>query len=175
MDGGGTVTVYLGVGSNIDPEQNVPRALELLRRAVTVTGVSTFYQTLPLGRPERAPFYNGAVRCQTNAPLPELRRGVLRGIEAQLGRVRTADKHAARPIDLDVLLYGDEVVCDESGRVPDPDIEVRPFLAVPLLELAPDLVLPDSGKPLQTLVASMDPTDMTPLPEFSERLRNWRS
>jgi len=170
MDCEGPVTVYLGVGSNIDPERNVPRALELLRRVVTVTGASTFYQPLPRDRPEQAPFYNGAVQCQTNIPLPELKRRVLRKIEAELGRVRTTDKHAARPIDLDVLLYGDAVTCDEGGRVPDPDIGARPFLAVPLLELAPDLVLPDSRTPLQALVAPMDATAMTPLPEFSERL-----
>ena len=78
----------------------------------------------------------------------------LRRIEADLGRVRNADAYAARPIDLDVLICGDEVVEDLGLVLPDPDLRSRSFLAAALLELAPDLVLPDSGERLAELVSA---------------------
>lgn len=165
------ITAYLGVGSNIDPERNIPRALRALRKAVTLVAVSDYYETPPLGRPDQPPFYNGAVHIETAHPLQSLKFSVLRRIERRLGRRRTADKFAPRTIDLDVLVYGNEVVHRDELRVPDPDIYRRPFVAIPLFELAPALVLPDSGVPLRDLVAGLQADDMILLPEFSRRLQ----
>ena len=162
---------FISVGSNIEPERNVRRALRLLARAVRITGVSTFYRTAPLGRPEQEDFYNGVVEVETDIAPAELKRSVLRPVEEQLGRQRSADKYAARTIDLDVLLY-DELVIDTEGlTIPDPDIAERAFLAIPLHELAPDLVLPDSGRPIRDIAAAFADHGMAPLAEYTQMLR----
>ena len=162
---------FISVASNIDPAENVRRALRLLSREVRIVAVSTFYRTRPLGRPEQDDFYNGVLEVQTGVPPAELKHAVLRRIEEQLGRERTEDKYGPRTVDLDVLLY-DELVMDTDDLVlPDPDIPHRPFLAIPLHELAPELVLPGSGRPIQDIAAALADHDMQPLPEYTELLR----
>jgi 7,8-dihydro-6-hydroxymethylpterin-pyrophosphokinase len=96
---------------------------------------------------------------------------VLRGIEAELGRVRTEDKYAARTVDLDIAIYGDAVVSEPDLRIPDPDIRKRPFIAVPLLELAPFLMLPDTGEALSSLASAKARADLEPVSSFTARLR----
>ena len=163
--------VYIGVGSNIDPEENIARGLRLLAAEVTVTAVSTFFRTVPFDRPEQSSFYNGVVRIATDIPPADLKDRILRRIETRLKRRRTADKSAARTIDLDILLYGDRVITGDGLNVPDPLITRRPFLAVPLHELAPDLVLPDSGRALNEVVRAISAGDLTPLEDFSRALK----
>ena len=165
------VAVYIGVGSNIDPEENIPRALRLLATEVPITAVSTFFRTIPFDRPEQSSFYNGVVRITTDIPPAELKDRILRAIETRLGRKRTADRSSARTIDLDILLYGDRVITGDGLNVPDPLIIQRSFLAVPLLELASDLVLPDSGRTLDEVVRAMPAGDLTPLEDFSRALK----
>src|SRR3990170_4754101 len=111
---------FVAVGSNIDPETNVRRALLLLAREVRLLGISTFYQTKPIDRPDQPPFYNGVIEIETELPPGELKHSLLRRIERELGRVRTEDKHAPRAIDLDLLLYDDVTLEEEGLRLPDP-------------------------------------------------------
>jgi len=108
--------VFVGVGSNIDPAENVPAALRLLAKEVRVVATSLFYETLPLGRPEQPAFYNGVVEIATDLPPDDLRQ-LLRRIETQLGRRRSRDPYAARTIDLDLLLYGTPLPCPSAGGV----------------------------------------------------------
>jgi dihydroneopterin aldolase/2-amino-4-hydroxy-6-hydroxymethyldihydropteridine diphosphokinase len=162
---------FISVGSNIDPAENVRRALRLLAGQVRIVGISTFYRTRPLGRPEQPDFYNGVVAVETQASAVELKHSVLRAVEQQLGRRRTEDKYAPRTIDLDVLLYDELVAVAEDLTIPDPDIPQRPFLAIPLYELAPDLVLPDSGRPIRDIAAVLAEHRMQPLPEYTQSLR----
>ena len=140
---------FVGVGSNIEPESHVVEALVRLRRCVQVKETSTFYWTTPIGKGGR--FLNGVWRITTDLSARELKTTVLRWIESELGRVRSVDRYAPRTIDLDILLYGDLVINEPNLRLPDPDIRTRPFIAVPLLELSPDLVLPDTGERLADL------------------------
>ena len=143
------VRVFIGVGANIAPELNVNAALERLDAAVGVDGVSPFYRSAAIGRPEQPDYLNGVVRVHTALSARSLKFNVLRGIEAALGRRRESDPYAARPIDLDVLLYGEEVI-DEAGLViPDPDLCTRPFLAAGVLAFEPGLRLPGSGAALR--------------------------
>ncbi|MBN2370452.1 MAG: 2-amino-4-hydroxy-6-hydroxymethyldihydropteridine diphosphokinase [Vicinamibacteria bacterium] len=162
---------FIGVGSNIDPERNVMAALRLLGERARICAISTFYRTIPLGAPGTPAFVNGVVRIETAVTARALKFGVLRAIEASLGRNRTGDKHAPRPIDLDVLIHGETVLREPDLVVPDPEILARPFLAVPLAELAPDLVLPDSGRRLCDVAERMNREGMTPLTERTRRLR----
>jgi 2-amino-4-hydroxy-6-hydroxymethyldihydropteridine diphosphokinase len=163
--------VFVGVGSNIDPERNVRRSLELLCLDMPVRRVSNFYCTRPLARPGQGDFYNGVFEMDSWFGPRELKSFVLRRIEAELGRRRTADPHAARTIDLDILLYGDLVIEEEGLVVPDPGIAERAFIAVPLLELAPDAVLPGSGRPLKKIVSAFAGHGMELLEGFTRSLR----
>jgi 2-amino-4-hydroxy-6-hydroxymethyldihydropteridine diphosphokinase len=145
--------VYLAIGSNIDPHTHIPQALELVGETpgLHVARVSTFYCTPPLGRPDQQPYRNGAVRLQYDQDPHRLKFQILRPIEARLGRKRTPDAYAPRPIDLDILLFDTIVQHTDGLTLPDPDIRTRAFVAVPLAELAPDLVLPDTGERLRNL------------------------
>lgn len=163
-------TVYLGVGSNIDPERNIPAALRALQRRARITAVSAFYRTPPAGAPGDPDFFNGVVRIETDLEPSELRVEVLRRIEDDLGRRRTSDPNSPRPIDLDIILYEERVSSEGDIILPAPDVRTRAFVAVPLLELAPDLILPDSGARLRDVVRSLDRRGLAPLPEFSSAL-----
>lgn len=165
------VEVYIAVGSNIEPEKHIPLALDRLQKAVRVKACSTFYKTPPIGRPGQPEFLNGVWRIETQVTARELKFGVLRRIEAQLGRVRTTDQYAARPIDLDIAVYGEAVIREPDLRVPDPEVYGRPSIAVPLLELAPDLVLPDTGRRLSSLPSAQSRADLKPVPRVTEALR----
>ncbi|MFQ6099416.1 MAG: 2-amino-4-hydroxy-6-hydroxymethyldihydropteridine diphosphokinase [Armatimonadota bacterium] len=162
---------FISVGSNVNPERNVPAALRLLSRGVRTMRISTFYATEPLGHPEQPTFYNGVVEVETDFPPHDLKHGLLRCIEDQLGRQRGDDRYAPRTIDLDVLLYDDVVADDEDLRLPDPHIFERPFLATALRELCPDLVLPGSEQRIADVAARLDQSGMQPLPEFTRLLR----
>jgi 2-amino-4-hydroxy-6-hydroxymethyldihydropteridine diphosphokinase len=165
-----TARAYVGVGSNIEPEVNVAAALRRLAELARVAAISTFYRTPAEGRPDQPDYYNGVVALDTDLG-PAALHAALRRIEAALGRRRSADRHAARPIDLDLVVYGDQVIAEEGLVVPDPDITRRAFLAVPLCELSPDLCLPGSGRAVSQLAARLPRAGMEPLGEYTRRLR----
>ncbi len=165
------VDALIAVGSNIEPEVNIPKALELLDEQCPITAVSTFYRTRPIARDGQPDFLNGACRCTVSMSPRDLKYGVLRAIEAELGRVREADSHAPRTIDLDIGLMGDLVVQDEGLTIPDPDIESRAFLAIPFTEIAPGAIVPTSGKKLSELASSFEDEALQPEMELSELLR----
>jgi len=163
--------VFIGVGSNINPEANVEKAMNLLAESVRVVAVSTFYRTEAEGRGGQPPFCNGVVEVETEMPPGELKRSVLRRIEERLGRRRSEDKYAARTIDLDILICDDLAGTFDGLVIPDPQIAERPFLAIPLGELAPDLVLPGTGVPLREIAEAHIGQKMEPLREYTELLR----
>ncbi len=161
---------YVGIGSNVEPEKNIPSSLRALSEHSRLTGVSTFYLTRTLGSGDDPPFYNGAARVETDLPPREFKFDVLKKIEDDLGRVRGRDRYAPRTIDLDLVLY-DSLVVREPGLVlPDPDVVTRAFLAMPLLELDPSLVLP-GGLRLADFARSLPTDEMTALAQFSEALK----
>jgi 2-amino-4-hydroxy-6-hydroxymethyldihydropteridine diphosphokinase len=130
---------YLGLGSNIDPENNLPSSIGLLRQYVSINAISAVWETPSIG--EAGPnFLNAVVRIGSILRPKELKYQVLRPVEAQLGRVRTIDKFAPRPIDIDILVV--------NGSVYSEDIWNYAYLAVPLAELLPNLSHPKSGKNL---------------------------
>jgi 2-amino-4-hydroxy-6-hydroxymethyldihydropteridine diphosphokinase len=126
--------VYVSVGSNIEPERHVEAALALLMNRVSVTAVSMFYRTAPIGRPEQAPYLNGVFEMLTDLPAREVTPVILNPIETQLGRVRSEDRFASRTLDLDLILYNDHQVSTSRFTLPHPDLE-RPFVLGPVLEL----------------------------------------
>lgn len=153
--------VYLGIGSNIDPAANVRRAVAALGALGRITGISTVYRTAPIGRPEQDAYYNTVVAIDTPLDADVLALA-LKQIEADLGRQRTQDKYAPRTIDLDILL---------AGPVVDPDLYTRSFLARGLEELAPDLILPDTHRPIQQVSAGLPHQTLEPLHAYTTELR----
>lgn len=145
--------------------------MEALQREVDVLAVSTVFRSRPVERPEQADFLNCVFAIQTDAGARALKFEVLRAIETKLGRTRLADKHAPRTIDLDIAIYGDEVIDEPDLTVPDPDVRTRPFVAAPLLELAPELVLPDTRERLASLAVAHDRSGLIAAPSVTARLR----
>lgn len=152
------VEVLIGFGSNVAPERHLPQALARLRRAVEVRAVSGVYASAPVGAPGTPPFLNAAARCRTDLPAVRLKAEVLRGIEAALGRRRSADRNAPRTIDLDLLLYGDAVVEGAASelRLPEPDLLSSPHVAVPAAEAWPEAVHPVTGETLAAIAARLE-------------------
>jgi 2-amino-4-hydroxy-6-hydroxymethyldihydropteridine diphosphokinase len=163
---------FIGIGSNIDPATNVRAALHALAGESCLVGISTIYLTEALGDAVQPPYYNGVAEIATEVPPREMKFGVLRGIEQCLGRQRSADKFAPRTMDLDLIVYGDLVLHEDGFDIPDPDILKRPFLAIPLCELAPDLVLAGYGQRISEIAAALSYGEMKPLEDYTQRLRD---
>ena len=162
---------FISIGSNIDPETNVRNAVPRLAKAARVAAVSTVSLTEPVGPPGQPPYYNCVAEIETDKAPRELKFEVLRRIESELGRTRGRDKFAARTIDLDLILYDKVVMTTRDITLPDPDILKRPFLAIPLAELAPGLILPGSGQNIKDVAASLTPNTMKPLESYTKHLR----
>lgn len=135
---------YIGLGSNLNnPEQQVKDAIDRLSRLSrsSLIAVSPFYASKPMGPQDQPDYVNAVAALDTDlSPLELLER--LQFIERQQGRVRII-RWGARTIDLDILLYGNQVLQSETLTIPHPGIKDRPFVIQPLLDIAPDLVLPD--------------------------------
>jgi 2-amino-4-hydroxy-6-hydroxymethyldihydropteridine diphosphokinase len=141
-------TGYLGLGSNLgDREAHLRGALELLRRkGIEVEAVSSAYETEPVGEILDQPdFLNGAVRIATELEPLEL-LDLCKAIEAEHGRMFGSPRHGPRPLDLDLLLLGDIELRSERLTLPHPEVTTRRFVLEPLLELDPDLALPDGTR-----------------------------
>jgi len=165
------VRAFIGIGSNINPAENVRKAILLLSKDEHISGISTVYETLPEGGLYQPRYYNCVVEIETKTPAEELKHKVLRKIEKDLGRKRSKDKFASRTIDLDLTIYDDLVLKTDDFTLPDPHITSRPYLAVPLYELSPKLVLPGSGLSIKELALKLSREGMQPLYEYTENLR----
>jgi 2-amino-4-hydroxy-6-hydroxymethyldihydropteridine diphosphokinase len=138
---------YVGLGANLgDREATLRRAVELLAgvEGVEVVAVSELRETEPVGVVDQPAFLNGAVAVETSLSPRELLDSLLR-VELQLGRVRDGTRWGPRTVDLDLLVYGDEVVDEPGLRVPHRRLHERRFALEPLAELDPALVVPGQG------------------------------
>jgi 2-amino-4-hydroxy-6-hydroxymethyldihydropteridine diphosphokinase len=127
--------VYLALGSNLgNREANLRMAIRAMTRLAHVIDASSLYEATPVG-PSQPSFYNAAVSLETGLqPLALLR--FLKGIEEEIGRRRGVETNSPRPIDIDILLYGDEVIEEPTLTVPHPRMAERPFVLGPLSEIA---------------------------------------
>ncbi len=149
------VTAYVALGSNLGDRGEALRraaaALAALPR-VEVESVSAVQETQAVGDLDQGDFFNAVARLRVGFSQPHLLLGSLLGIETALGR-RRSSKGGPRPIDLDLLLFGALVCADGALILPHPRLTERPFVLVPLLELAPELVLPSGEKAAGFLTA----------------------
>jgi 2-amino-4-hydroxy-6-hydroxymethyldihydropteridine diphosphokinase len=143
------VEVYLGLGSNLgDREKNIAQALELLGEGGSVVAVSPLCETDPVGL--TGPLFLNAVCSFVTELGPHELLSFIKGIEARLGRKPVL---SSRPIDIDILVYGDLAMKSETLTIPHPRLAERAFVLVPLAELAPELVVPGRGEKVSQLLA----------------------
>jgi 2-amino-4-hydroxy-6-hydroxymethyldihydropteridine diphosphokinase len=141
-----TAVAFLGLGSNLgDRLTNLQGAVDALRDepGLRVTGSSRVWETTPVGGPPQPDYLNAVLRIETDLSARDL-LAVAHRVEARLGRVRT-ERWGARTIDVDILLFDDERIDEPDLVVPHPRLAHRAFVLLPLLELDPDLVLPDGS------------------------------
>jgi len=149
-----SVVGYLGLGSNVgDRPARLRSAIELLgARGAEVEAVSSAYETEPVGEMlEQPDFLNAAVRIRTELEPLEL-LDACKAVEAENGRLFGGPRHGPRTLDVDVLLLGNVVLEHERLTLPHPEVTRRRFVLIPLLELDPELALPDGT----SLAAALD-------------------
>jgi 2-amino-4-hydroxy-6-hydroxymethyldihydropteridine diphosphokinase len=146
---------YLGLGSNVgDRAANLRAAIEALNRGgAEVEASSSLYETEPVGDVLDQPdFLNAAVRIRTDLE-PEALLDLCKAIEVERGRLLDAPRHSPRPLDLDLLLLGDLELTTDRLTLPHREVRSRRFVLEPLLELDPDLRLPDGTSLAKALAA----------------------
>ena len=148
--------VYIAIGSNLaSPLEQVNAAVQAIGEIPDsrIVAVSSFYRTPPLGPQDQPDYLNAAVALDT-ALAPEALLDHTQRIELQQGRVRKAERWGPRTLDLDIMLFGDEVINTERLTVPHYDMKNRGFMLWPLFEIAPELRFPD-GLALRDVLATL--------------------
>jgi 2-amino-4-hydroxy-6-hydroxymethyldihydropteridine diphosphokinase len=136
---------YLALGTNLgEREENLCRALALLSEKASIEGVSSIYETEPVGYKEQPLFLNMVCRIITNLSPEELFH-FAKDIEARMGRLPSFP-NTPRIIDIDILFFDNKIVETEPLIIPHPRLQDRAFVLIPLTEIAPDLVHPRLGK-----------------------------
>jgi 2-amino-4-hydroxy-6-hydroxymethyldihydropteridine diphosphokinase len=157
MEGAGGVICFIGLGANLG--QPVDQCLDAMERMHAAEGVhllrcSSLYRTEPVGAHEQGWFVNGVAEIRTVLPAGELLQALL-AIERAMGRRREAP-WGPRIIDLDLLLYGQEIIGGPGLVVPHPALHQRRFVLVPLHEIAPYVIHPAFGVSIRGLLDRLD-------------------
>lgn len=149
--------VYIGLGSNLsDPQQQIINALTALENIEQsqLVAVSSLYYSRPMG-PQDQPDYMNAVAALNTSLSPIELLNNLQSIEKNAGRERKGNRWGARILDLDILLFGQEIINNERLIIPHYGLTLREFVLIPLNEIAPQLKLPD-GKSISLLASIID-------------------
>ncbi|MCH7987559.1 MAG: 2-amino-4-hydroxy-6-hydroxymethyldihydropteridine diphosphokinase [Planctomycetes bacterium] len=148
---------FLSLGSNIDPETNLSTAVRELQRFGRIVAVSQVWETEPVGFADQPNFLNAALILETPLSASELLLEVIVEVETVLGRIRDPhNKNAPRTIDIDLALFNRDVLVLEQRQIPDPDILNRAFVAIPLVELAPEYIHPLENRTLAEIAAKFE-------------------
>ncbi len=147
-------TVYLGLGTNLGQRmRNMRQALDLLSRRVHIEELSSIYETEPWGYLDQPRFLNAVCRGVTFLSHGELLY-LAKRIETSLGR-SLGFPNAPRPMDIDILFYGDLILESPDLTIPHPRLAERAFVLVPLREIAPDLIHPSTGRNVKEMLLGL--------------------
>jgi 2-amino-4-hydroxy-6-hydroxymethyldihydropteridine diphosphokinase len=158
------VPAYIAVGSNLDdPAAQVRRGLEALAHLPHTRRIaqSRLYRSVPLGPQDQPEFVNAAAGLLTQLGPRELLAS-LQQLETTLGRERPVERWGPRRIDFDLIVYGAECINETDLVVPHPGAPVRNFVLYPLLDIAPELLVPGHGR-VQVLAARVGSAGLAPL------------
>ena len=156
--------IYLSLGSNLgDRHLNLKRAVDMLPPLVQVKEKSRIYETEPWGILDQPRFLN-QVLCVESELLPWDLLVFLKGLEKRIGR-KPGLRYGPREVDIDILLYGERVMDEDLLSIPHQRLQERAFVLVPLAEISPELILPGSTLPIKDLLATMDCSEVHPIPE----------
>lgn len=158
-------TVYLGLGANLNAPReqlnNAILALQTLPHCEFICA-SHHYASKPMG-PQDQPDYVNAVAAIKTTLLPEQLLDLTQKIELEHGRVRKEERWGPRTLDIDILLFGNQVINTERLTVPHYGLTEREFVVYPLLEIAPDITLP-TGEKLTDIAATLALNELQQLP-----------
>ena len=147
-------SVFVGIGSNIDRENNINSGLTTLTESFGELLLSSVYESIPYGF-DGNNFYNLVVKFSTKLSVQDVIKR-LREIEVEFGRAKKIQQYSPRTLDIDLLLYGDLVSDDPVVRVPREDLLKYSFVLCPMAELAPDLIHPVEQKNYERLWQEYD-------------------
>lgn len=153
--------VYLGLGSNLSaPIEQLEKAVKALKSATGVSRLecSSLYRSRPMG-PQDQPDYVNAVVGLEYARDPISLLNCTQAIELEQGRTRKAQRWGARTLDIDILLFGEQCINTERLVIPHYGMKTREFVLLPLLELAPNLILP-GGELIKELASQVNHNDL---------------
>jgi 2-amino-4-hydroxy-6-hydroxymethyldihydropteridine diphosphokinase len=163
------VTAYIGLGSNLgDRRENLVQALDLLAPGMKILERSSIYDTAPQENPDQPRFLNMVARVATTLE-PEQVLALAKSIEAKMGRTTTRP-NSPRPIDIDIIFYGNHVCHSPSLVIPHPAIARRAFVLVPLAEIAPRLKHPVTKQTISDMLKEIN-TDAQGVVKFEEEPR----
>ena len=143
-----STTAYIGLGSNLsEPIEQVKKAAKAIEEIVQseVISVSSLYLSKPMGPQDQENYINAVLALKTSLSAIEL-LDALQAIENEAGRVRKENRWGARILDLDIILFGNEIINTERLTIPHYGMSEREFVLVPLAEIAPQLQLPNGQK-----------------------------
>lgn len=148
-------TCYIGIGANLkSPVEQAQVAIKALKQLPQsrLTAVSSLYSSKPLGPADQPDYINAVARLET-ALLPEALLDALQQIELSQGRERKEERWGPRTLDLDILLFGNQIIQSERLTIPHYHMAEREFVLYPLAQIAADLIMPD-GTALDSLLDS---------------------
>ena len=159
-----TTIAYIGLGSNLSkPIEQVKNAINEIKKIAQsqVRTVSSLYLSKPMGPQDQDDYINAVLALETSLPAIEL-LNALQAIENKAGRVRKENRWGARILDLDIILFGNDIINTERLTIPHYGMTEREFVLLPLVEIAPPLKLPD-GKSVKLLSQNIANNDITRL------------
>jgi len=153
--------ILIGLGSNIgDRQKSIMTAIQKLSQhaEISIEKISSLYETKPVGVTEQPDFLNGAISIATTLA-PRKLLEVCLNVEYQMGRIR-AERWGPRNIDIDILIYDDQVITDEDLCIPHPRLQERRFVLIPLQEIAGDISVYRGQTPGELLEKIVDNSDV---------------
>ena len=149
----------------------------MLAEQTRLVAVSAAWETTALGGTPQPNYLNAAALVDTELSAEQLKFTVISKIERDLGRERQLDKSAPRQIDIDIMLFNEQILTLGRRHIPDPELLERSFVAIPLAEIAPGYVHPETGQTLRQIAQGflLDKKDMQPRSDVTQALQQLSS